>query len=231
MNTKQCIKCQETKTLDQFYKANDKTIKKQYLKDGHDYYCKYCRVGTSLKSHNGGNKKPCTVLLCEKTHYAKGMCRKHYARVVRNGTIEHKNRVVENGIYYFAGKPHYTKEYNLNYKYKLSIEEFNERSANGCEICGDKPERTLHVDHDHKCCDGLVTCGKCVRGIVCNRCNKAVDKYETGLMRPDNPLLDKVADYVIKYHNKRYNETNKHNAIIADNLEDFMAKLDGGRNG
>jgi hypothetical protein len=200
MNTKQCVKCQETKTLDQFYKLNQNITKKHSQPDGHDYYCKYCRVGASLKSHVGGNKKQCSVSECEKHHYAKNLCRKHYARVLRNGSIESKFKIIKDGIYYYNGKPVRTKEYVLNYKYKLSIEEFNERSANGCEICGDKPERSLHVDHDHKCCNGEITCGNCVRGILCNRCNKAVDKYETGLMRPDNRLLDKIKIYLEKYN-------------------------------
>jgi hypothetical protein len=149
----------------------------------------------------------------------------------RNGMLDTKTQIRKDGYYYFNGKKVHTREYTLNYQYKLSMEEYLERSANGCELCGDKPERNLHVDHDHKCCNGSITCGKCVRGIVCNRCNKAIDKYESGLMRPDYPDLDKVAQYVHSYNVKRYDNTNKHNAIIADNLEEFMAKLDGGANG
>jgi hypothetical protein len=214
METKTCNSCQETKTIDQFYKSNS-----QYLKFGVDYYCKYCRNGNSLKSHRGGNKKGCSVEGCKKSHYAKTWCRMHYARVERNGKIEPKNK---------NQKDLDRKAYNLRVKYLMTLEEFNLRSINGCELCGDKPERTLHVDHDHKCCNVEITCGKCVRGVLCNRCNKAVDKYERGIMRPDNPLLNKISQYVVTYNTKRYDETNKHNAIIADNLEEFIAKLDGG---
>jgi len=64
---------------------------------------------------------------------------------------------------------------------------------------GDKPEASLHVDHDHNCCNGVKSCGKCVRGIICNRCNKAVDKYETGLMRADYPDMERVKEYVNGY--------------------------------
>ena len=226
METKTCTKCQETKTLDKFYKSYMK-----YSSDGIDYYCKYCRTGASIKSHRGGNKKPCSVEGCEKTHYAKTYCRMHYARIDRNGTIETKIKSRPDGLYYYKGKVVYTREYQLMYKYKITLDEFKARSINGCELCGDKPERSLHVDHDHKCCNGLITCGNCVRGIVCNGCNKIIDKYETGLIRADHPLLDKVAQYVHSYNVKRYDNTNKHNAIIADNLEEFMAKLDGGKNG
>lgn len=43
----------------------------------------------------------------------------------------------------------------------------------GCGVCGTKdPGRSWwHVDHDHGCCPGRVTCGRCVRGILCRNCN------------------------------------------------------------
>jgi hypothetical protein len=194
METKTCTKCQETKTLDQFHKDHTKQ-----MKDGIDYYCKYCRSGASIKSHKN-NKKRCSVEGCDRVHYAKTYCRMHYGRMDRNGTLETKIKPRKDGIYYYKGKAVHTRDYQLMYKYKISLDEFKARSINGCELCGDNPERSLHVDHDHKCCDGLITCGNCVRGIVCSGCNKIIDKYETGLIRVDHPLLEKVAEYVRKYN-------------------------------
>lgn len=58
-------------------------------------------------------------------------------------------------------------------------------SGGGCFICGKTKEnnggRYLSVDHDHSCCNGPRSCGKCVRGILCDTCNRAV-----GLLQ-DNP--------------------------------------------
>jgi hypothetical protein len=34
--------------------------------------------------------------------------------------------------------------------------------------------RRLSVDHDHKCCDGPTSCGRCVRGLLCTGCNRHV---------------------------------------------------------
>ena len=59
----------------------------------------------------------------------------------------------------------------------------------GCSepIAGD----TLHVDHDHSCCPGQRTCGDCVRGLLCKRCNFAL-----GWIKDDPAVLRALADYL-----------------------------------
>ena len=49
----------------------------------------------------------------------------------------------------------------------------------GCAICGETPRegRRLAVDHDHLCCDGP-SCGRCVRGLLCDGCNVTLGRVK-----------------------------------------------------
>ena len=65
--------------------------------------------------------------------------------------------------------------------YGLDTDSFNAMlSAQGgvCASCGtDNPrgsENQWNVDHDHSCCSGKDSCGKCIRGILCASCNRAL---------------------------------------------------------
>jgi hypothetical protein len=49
----------------------------------------------------------------------------------------------------------------------------------------------LAVDHNHGCCPGEKSCGKCVRGLLCDNCNQAIGKF-----RDDPELLLKAAEYL-----------------------------------
>lgn len=68
-----------------------------------------------------------------------------------------------------------------------------------CAVCSDpldanKGVNGLHIDHDHKCCpDYRKCCGKCVRGILCPRCNKAL-----GFLDDDLNLLANAIKYLQK---------------------------------
>jgi hypothetical protein len=42
-----------------------------------------------------------------------------------------------------------------------------------CAICL-APSNELEVDHDHRCCPGPEGCRRCVRGLLCPRCNSGL---------------------------------------------------------
>ncbi|WP_446750262.1 endonuclease VII domain-containing protein [Streptomyces sp. MH60] len=49
-----------------------------------------------------------------------------------------------------------------------------------CGLCGqrDSSGRDLTVDHDHRCCPVPRSCGRCVRGLLCNRCNVGLGRFQ-----------------------------------------------------
>ena len=57
------------------------------------------------------------------------------------------------------------------YKYSLKISEYRDMIGSGCESCG--TTQSLCIDHDHSCCPGQGSCGKCIRGVLCRMCNIA----------------------------------------------------------
>lgn len=81
-------------------------------------------------------------------------------------------------------------------KYGLTRDDYVdlEKSQNSvCKICGEKEKlnKRLSVDHDHTCCPGPKSCGKCIRGLLCSRCNKVL-----GQINDNIDLLNKMISYL-----------------------------------
>lgn len=62
-------------------------------------------------------------------------------------------------------------------KYGLSDPQFQkmlEDQVGKCAVCETPLSGKTYLDHDHTCCPGICSCGKCVRGILCSACNNGL---------------------------------------------------------
>lgn len=75
-------------------------------------------------------------------------------------------------------------------RYGLTVDEVSEILNNPCGICGGKTEV---IDHDHDCCPGTKSCGKCIRGGLCFRCNGAL-----GVLGDNLRGINRAVEYLSK---------------------------------
>jgi len=85
----------------------------------------------------------------------------------------------------------YGRAATLKSKFKMTVLDYDtmfEAQGLACAICGTTDATKWCVDHDHACCPvgrsgTRRTCGKCVRGILCDPCNVGIAKLK------DNPEI------------------------------------------
>lgn len=101
----------------------------------------------------------------------------------------------------------YHRNKYLKAKYGITIEVYEElldAQGGACAICRGQNDHiprnafvqgVFYVDHDHRCCPGKETCGKCIRGLLCAGCNFGLSQFkdnEEFLMRAIEYLRGKV---------------------------------------
>jgi NAD-dependent dihydropyrimidine dehydrogenase PreA subunit len=85
-------------------------------------------------------------------------------------------------------------------KYGLTPERYADiLQAQGgrCAICGipqGETKRSFAVDHDHSCCPADGSCGRCVRGLLCVKCNLGLGSFGDNIAS-----LRSATDYLESY--------------------------------
>lgn len=83
--------------------------------------------------------------------------------------------------------PEKSADYSRYFNHGITAERYAEMlAAQGgvCAICRKacSTGRRLAVDHDHSCCPGSRSCGQCIRGLLCMKCNAGLghldDNYD-----------------------------------------------------
>lgn len=91
------------------------------------------------------------------------------------------------------------RERRLRVSYGITMRQYEailEMQGGVCAICGTPPGAiVLAVDHDHRCCPGKKSCGKCLRGLLCDGCNLTL-----GRVRDSKPVLHKAIEYLDHGH-------------------------------
>lgn len=99
-------------------------------------------------------------------------------------------------------KTDYNRRHMLMKKYGLTIEMYEEiLAAQGgvCAVCKSEEltigrggfAKALSVDHNHGCCPGPTSCGSCIRGLLCQKCNTLL-----GYASDDPGVLRAAAEYL-----------------------------------
>lgn len=164
---KTCSKCQTEKSIEDFFKDRSK-------RGGRGSFCKLCAVV------NG------------REYYQKNAEHLNNRRKERQSLDPEKHRAYFQR-HYKANKDRYRNNAR-NRRYSLTSEKIAEMLAeqdNKCAICREEFTGTPRVDHDHNCCP-KTSCGKCVRGLLCNQCNAGI-----GMLKDSQDIILRAAEYVI----------------------------------
>ena len=179
---KQCTKCLQTKALDDFAKNRSN-------KSGLHSWCKQCMSDKVLEYRGGRVYKKMRIT---STHKQCRLCenmkpKSEYAS--RDGKSRRTETYCKE-CRKFMGHERGIEKYGLDLDSYMKM--FSEQNG-VCKIC-DRPEmdgRRLSIDHDHSCCAGASSCGKCIRGLICFKCNSAL-----GMVQDNVAILKSMIKYL-----------------------------------
>jgi hypothetical protein len=134
----------------------------------------------------------------DRESYSKGRCSHCYDKDrYHNNPARKESTLRRVTAWYAANKDHvYYRE--AEKKFNLTREQHQEiflRQGGVCAICGKEPTSRSHgrlqIDHNHRCCPGRISCGKCVRGLLCLTCN-----YGLGQFKDSIEILERVCAFL-----------------------------------
>lgn len=147
---------------------------------------------------------PVNAWLCPHTtkrHIANGLCNSCYRKANNSKSkARYHAKKEEMGLVQWRA---YRQEKHIRSRYNLPWDKYQEKLAEQNHVCicgrefnkdGGKKDAP-HIDHNHACCSSDTSCGKCVRGILCFRCNTVL-----GYLENDPHLLPEYLKvYLAKY--------------------------------
>ena len=90
-------------------------------------------------------------------------------------------------------KCHYHPSYKKMWDYGLTEQRYQEilkKQGNHCAFCEETDG--LEIDHNHNCCPKRPTCGKCTRGLLCDRHNRGIGFFTKEELEKALKYLEKI---------------------------------------
>lgn len=174
---KVCGTCLVPKPFSEFNKGHNKF--------GLGYNCKPC-AKLYRRAHYVRNKektlKQNRAWIADHPEEHKELC-KNWAK-----TNKHRNRGY---VQKWKKKRWWSLRYGITKKDYAILSEFQKNCCAICKRTRAEFGRRWPIDHDHKCCPGVRWCGKCIRGLLCMRCNMAI-----GMLLDDPNFLENAISYL-----------------------------------
>lgn len=195
---RRCLDCGEHKPLDQFLK------KRSSIPAGVTYggYCKGCRLkgdnrpdqreatraATMRRCEHCKCRRPLSAFYSERTRW----CTPCRDQSQGKGLSVSDEALHQRWLTALGDRPVHRalmrlRRHNLT---PVRYQRILEAQGHACAICRDQVE-ILHIDHDHSCCPGRSSCGKCIRGLLCWKCNDGLGRFGD-----DVDLLLEAATYL-----------------------------------
>lgn len=74
---------------------------------------------------------------------------------------------------------HVLTKYKMTHQDYLNLLENQGGCCAMCQTVQPGGNGAFNIDHDHTCCPGSISCGNCIRGLLCQKCNmRLVDSIE-----------------------------------------------------
>jgi hypothetical protein len=183
---KQCTNCQEYKETPDFHKYSK-------AQDGLKPWCKVC-----VKNYDIVENDPKRIFPRKLDEHGNIHCR-NCGGYFKEEDMKVPPNSKYKGLSYCAECAPLLSRTRTLQKYNLTLEDYHNLLQSqdfSCKICKQKDttfRKRLSVDHDHGCCPGEGSCGKCIRGLLCHHCNAALGNAKDSI-----ETLQRMIDYLKK---------------------------------
>jgi hypothetical protein len=181
---KQCTNCKEFKETTNFHKYSKAQDK---LKP----WCKVC-----VREYDLAEDDPRRIFPKKYNEERKIHCRNCGKYFKEKEMKKVKNGMYKGLSYCLECAPLLGHIRNVR-RYGITIEQYHKMLKDqdySCKVCDLKEStfrKRLSIDHDHNCCPGETSCGKCVRGLLCHHCNSALGNAKDSI-----EILQKMIEYL-----------------------------------